>query len=276
VAAPSRAGQSLPLLRLRFAPKVEPFYPVRPTAAALAPGAHLDVTLWLLGADLRWPMDDGAVAAWQVYSVHDDGLGPDVYEDALTSALASSGTTSFVLEYHAALAEARAYPGEGYGPFPSECTWDEQGRLTGCADAWGSNAYCEDAITSCALHIPITLDSDLKERFRTAQTPYATRWRARLRAGTRSTEWCCGPGEELPSYGGSAIYALSTGDCYPCDRCLDTACGAAPLADTDPALPTLLLLLALALALTRKRTVLSRRHLRSPGHDPARTTPRSI
>lgn len=244
VEAPPEPGQSLAPVRFVFAHEVLPFYPVRLTSAALDADTHLDVTLWLISTVRLLPLGDEAVLAGLDYP-NTPKPDPDTYETSIANKLSSLAKGGFVIEYAGVLSEARAYGNSMVGP--TDCSYDVQsGRVTHCADAWG-NAWCEG---ECGTLDPVTLTSDLKQRVREAETPYAVRLRGRLPAGTRATEWAFTESTEYEHWeldGATGVYVEDRGDCFECPPAAGLFCEPAATRPSapGPALLTLLAVLAL-------------------------------
>jgi hypothetical protein len=263
VAAPQEAGQSLAPVRFVFAPDVLPFYPVRLTAAALPAETHLDVTLWLLSDVRLLPATDEAVLGSLDVS-NRDAAG---YEASIEGKLSGLDEGGFVVEYAAALTEARPN-GIGEGQVrPVDCgDGDNAAHPAYCPDAWGAT-FCD--FEGCAPLEPVALTSDLKQRVRDAETPYAVRLRGRLPAGSRDTEWTFAGATGYESYELdrlTAVYADSRGDCYECPTAPPAGLFCAPTGTRpDAPGPVLLALFATLAALAGLRTWKKARVRRAPG-----------
>jgi Uncharacterized protein conserved in bacteria (DUF2330) len=241
VAESPEPGSSLAPVVFRFDPEIEPFYPVRLTAAVLAPRDILDVTLYLLSDEWLLPLDD-ELATLSL----DEGISGDEaslrYAEALEERLAPLKDGGFVIEFADSLSERRVY-GRASQTGPLDCE-TEQGVVVSCEDAWG-RARCYEG--GCGELPPIVMRSNLQALVREAETPFALRLRGRLPAVLRDAEWRFGgdtpEAKHLVREG--AVYLDDRGDCWECPPCTGLFCDWAEGRRAPPGTIALLVLAAL-------------------------------
>ncbi len=261
------AGQALRPVVFRFDSSVEPFYPVRLTAATLPTGVALVASIWVLAQEPMFPIgpDDGLKAARQVFAAPYAENMPEAYVGKLEEALAAMPHGGFVLEYLGALNETRVFGRDALNPAEVYCGTDARSGEFTCLDAWGLPPGCpeteEPRPIACAAIAPVKLTSNLKETVRERATPYAVRLRGLLPAGARDDEWRFGADPSIPEAMRAhekAVYTSDEGDCYECAPCAGLFCGVIQNRQTPPGIVAMLLA-GLGLATLSLRATLRRK-----------------